>query len=75
METVFQHNITQEEKKAIGISFPDEVAYLKIIGKETALFDLAFLYSYRKDIDKAEYYANKLPEEDKIDCLRTIHHP
>ncbi len=74
METVFQHNITKEEKAAIGVSFPDEESYLKKLGKETALFHLAFLYNHRNDIGKAEYYANQLPEQDKLDCLRTIHH-
>ncbi|MBR8535406.1 hypothetical protein KDU71_07525 [Carboxylicivirga sediminis] len=75
METVFQHSITQEEKEAIGVYFPNEVAYLRVLGKETALFHLAFLYNHRNDIEKAEFYANQLPEQDKLDCLRTMHHP
>ena len=75
METVFNHNITEAEKKAIGIVEKTETDYLKNVGKDSALTDLAFLYSHRNDNDKAEHYANQLPDQMKLDCLRTIYHP
>lgn len=74
METVFDHNITQKEREAIGVSQTSKEVYLINMDEETANNHLAFLYSNRGDLKKAEFYADRLPFLMRMDCLRTISH-
>ncbi len=72
METIYDHNITSEELISIGDMPKDN--YLKIMGRENSLLDLARLYNIRKDRPKSEYYANQLPFDMHTDFFRTINH-
>ncbi len=52
METVFDHNITEEEWNCIcGL---DKELYLKVVDEDSARLHLAFLY-YRRSNDKPIY--------------------
>ena len=63
METIFDHNITQEEVEFIT-GFPDTTkeVYLGYRDKDGFVIDLYYLYRYRKDKKKAETYYNMIPE-------------
>ena len=75
METVFDYNITAEERKYIGISESERKDYLRYTGKDSANRDLASLFHKRGDIERMEMYAEKLPLLMKYDFYRLIYHP
>ncbi len=73
METVFDHNITEEEWKSIrGVN---KDLYLKIIEQNTAFADIASLYWLRNEKDIAVSYIEKTSPEMRLDWWRiTLHH-
>lgn len=73
METVFDYNITDEERENIGI--PDKENYLPFIGENSANLGLAELMHERGDMKRAAMYAEKLPPNLKWDFYRLITHP
>lgn len=73
METVYDYNITAEESEAIGMI--DKRTYLNHCTEFDANLDLARLFYYRKDRERAEHYANKLPPNDRNDFWRSVTHP
>lgn len=74
METVFDYNITDEEREHIGIS-GESVADYASYDEETANLGLAHLFWLRGDMRKAEEYAERLPLDTKWDFYRTVTHP
>lgn len=73
METVFDHNITLEESRNIGLFEKD--FYLKNCTEDDANMDLATLFYLRNEKEKASEYADKLPPDMKNEFWRTITHP
>ena len=73
METVFDYNITDEERKYIGIS--EKEHYLRHISEDKANWGLAFLFNKRGDKKRMKECADKLPPDLKLDFYRTITHP
>ena len=64
METIFDHNITEEERhKLIGTM--SEKEFLRGLDKDTSNGFLARLYLFRGDKERMMVYANKLPENMK----------
>lgn len=74
METIFDYNITEEEKKKIGCATRGINEYLKFADSELIILDLAYLFHTRGDMEKAKSYADKLPPLRKQDWYRTINH-
>lgn len=73
IETVFDHNITDEEwKKVRGMS---SNLYLSTIDQETAFYDIAALFYLRGDKKKTGEYANKLSPDRRNDLWRILTHP
>ena len=60
METIFDYNITEEEKKKIGRATLGINDYLKFADSELIILDLAYLFHTRGDMEKAKSYADKL---------------
>ncbi len=75
METVFDYNITDEEREYLGLSYAKNVEEYAPFDEETANMDLASLFWYRGDKKKAAKYADKLPPLAKLDFYRTVTHP
>ena len=73
METVFDHNITPEESRFIGM-FEKEF-YLNSCTEDDANLDLAKLFYLRNEKDRARKYAEKLPIDMKNDFWRIVTHP
>jgi hypothetical protein len=74
METIFDYNITEEEKKKIGCPALDINEYLRFADSELMILDLAYLFHTRGDMEKAKSYADKLPPLRRQDWYRTINH-
>ena len=67
METIFDHNITEDEIKSIFISnFTIEEAkeFISDFNKDEHMALIAKLYALRKDFKKAEEYINKIEDEE-----------
>ena len=67
METIFDHNITEDEIKSIFISnFTIEEAkeFISDFNKDEHTALIAKLYALRKDFKKAEEYINKIEDEE-----------
>ena len=71
-ESVFDFNITDEERITFGI--PEKNEYLTIIDKKTdmAILHLAFLFQRRGELTKSFEYACKLPDSMKVEYMRTV---
>lgn len=69
METIFDHNITAEERKAI-IGDMTKERYLKVLDEVSSNLLIAKLYLLRGDEKKKMEYVNKLPVRMKHDFLR-----
>ena len=63
IETVYDHNLTDEERKKLGFSLTEE-EYRRFTSEETALADLFRLYFHRGDWAKAKEYLKRI--KDKI---------
>ncbi len=75
METIFDHNVTQEEYKRLHFTTPKET-YLRIITQIDAYVDLAYLYHMRGKDKKAKQYIEKTEDCNLINSFwRTIKHP
>ena len=74
METIFDYDITEEEKEKIGYSTISINDYLKYTDEETRNLDLAYLFHTRGDMEKAKTYADMLSPLRKQDWYRTINH-
>ena len=72
METVFDHNITDEEKKAIGVL--EKYLYVMLVDEETAKFDLALLYYRRGQKRKSKKYLEGMESNLVNDFWRTVTH-
>jgi TPR repeat protein len=59
---VYDHNLTDEEKKLLGIEDNKE-DYLKGLTEDGALADLFFLFFHRGDWAKAKEYLKKIKNE------------
>lgn len=69
METIFDHNMTEEERKAI-IGDMTKEWYLKVLDEVSSNLLIAKLYLLRGDEKKKMEYVNKLPVRMKYDFLR-----
>lgn len=73
METVFDHNITDEEKRLVCIGDKDE--YLSTVSEIDAIVDLAYLYYYRGNENKADMYIEQTNDVNEINSIwRTVKH-
>jgi 23S rRNA maturation mini-RNase III len=61
-ETVYDHNLTDEEKKLLGIGDNKE-DYLRGLTEDDALADLFRLYFHRGDWAKAKEYLKRIKDE------------
>lgn len=73
METVFDHNITDEEMVMLGMI--DKETFLRLANQEDANYTLALLFYYRGDKRKAKKYADRLSPNLMNDFWRTVTHP
>jgi len=83
METIFNYNPTLQELSDIrfdslslclkfGINIKEELTpaiYKKLISQENAYYDLACLFEFRNNKEKANQYWRKLPEAHKTKGL------
>ncbi|REG93010.1 hypothetical protein [Flavobacterium aquicola] len=83
METIFNYNPSLQELSDIrfdslslclkfAIDIEEELTpaiYKKLISQENAYYDLACLFEFRGDEDKANEYWSKLPENHKTNGL------
>lgn len=83
METIFNYNPTPKELNDIrfdslslclkfGIDIKEELTpaiYKNLISQENAYYDLACLFEFRGNKDKANQYWRKLPETHKTNGL------
>lgn len=72
VETVFDFEITDEERQLLGI--PDKAAYLPVVSKDKSLGELhlAYLFKHRGDSLKSLDYALRLPDAMKVEFMNTI---
>ncbi len=65
METVFDHNITEEERIAIfGSKLVTKDFYLSLGGSQRDFYgDIYRLYTYRGDHKTAKQYADMIPND------------
>ena len=63
METIFDHDITEKEIEFIT-GFPNTTKenYLSYRSDWGIFTDLYYLYRYRKNKEKADYYFNLIPD-------------
>lgn len=71
METIFDHNLTRKEKS----EFLDKDVYLKVVDKESSLFDLALLFHLRGDKERILKYLKELSPSIVNDFWRLVTHP
>lgn len=71
METILDHNMTEEERYKIIGRFSDEDFLYGLDENSSNLF-LAELYLLRNDEKKMMEYVNKLPAHMKYDFLRML---
>jgi hypothetical protein len=62
IETVYDHNLTDEEREKLGFSLTEE-EYRRFTSEETALADLFRLYFHRGDWAKAKEYLKRIKDE------------
>lgn len=74
METIFDYNITEEEKERTGNSWFDKETYLAYHDEDSSNWDLGNLFLARGEIEKAEMFANRLPSYTKQDWYRLKNH-
>lgn len=75
METIFDHNVTEEEKIQIIGNISKDL-YFSFVGADSAIQDIAYLYYIRKDIRNMKKYANKIINIDLRNSFwRTVRHP
>lgn len=76
METVFDHNMTEDEKKLFSSFQFSKELYTSIFCQDTAYQDIAFLYYHRNDAKKTKKYANKITDATlRSQFWRTVLHP
>jgi hypothetical protein len=63
METVYDHNITEDEKFALCISNRSKEKYLSELTEKDRIFDLALLYEFREQPNKAKEFWQLIPDE------------
>jgi len=73
METIFDFNVTDNEKVAIGRDMSRE-EYFHFCHQTTANHDIAALLWMRGQKKQAEVYINRLPPAYKMDLIRTLTH-
>ena len=59
-ETIFDHDLTEEETKILGFDYDDEEEYRKYRSPNSKLADLTLLYIHRGDWAKAKEYFKKI---------------
>ena len=74
METVFDHNITDDEWKWLSGSM-DKEFYLSHVDVDTAIADIASLFYKRGQKDQAMTISEKLPPDVYNDLWRLLTHP
>ena len=62
METIFEHNVTDEELRLLLGSVPQKEEYIKGKNQESHYRTLYRLYLMRGDKPKAKEYFDKLPD-------------
>ncbi len=60
METIFNHNITEQELEYLNIKQKNETDYKNNLGDYKRLSDLYVLFKMRNDEIKAQKYAEEL---------------
>ena len=60
METIFDHNITEQELEYLHIKHKNESSYKNNLGDYKRLSDLYVLFKMRNDEIKAQKYAEEL---------------
>lgn len=79
METIFDHNPTEEEvRKIIGSMTKEE--YLKFLtldkDNNNGYYDIAYLYYYRSNLPKMRKYSKKMTSINMINSFwRNVTHP
>ena len=63
METIFDHNVTEDEVlNIVGIAISKE-RYIGIVSKEKAIEDIYYLYLERNNHKEANKYLDMLPDD------------
>lgn len=74
METIYNHKLTDFELSTLD-PMKDREAYELLTSQDSAYIDLAYLYYYRKDKAKMEYYLSKVKSREQIKSFRrTLEH-
>lgn len=75
METIFDHNITENEERELNGTITRDT-YLRFISQKGAYVDLAYLYHMRGQDRKAKKFIEKTRDCNLINSFwRTIKHP
>ncbi len=73
METVFDHNLTEEEKEVLGFKYVNEERYRRLSSSDTVLADLTALYIHRGDLAKAKEYFKQISDREyKFSILQML---
>lgn len=62
METIYDHNLSEEEIYALGHQYRSQEWYLNHCDEETAWTDLALLFRHRHDADNEARAWSHIPE-------------
>ena len=75
METIFDHNPTEEELYEF-IGTTDKKEYMSSTSQDSAYMKIAFLYYYRGKINKARKYVKMIENCNLVNSFwRTVKHP
>ena len=75
METVFDYNITDEEREHIGLSYAKNADEYAPFDEVAVNMDLASLFWLRGDKKKTIEYTSRLPPYARFDFFWTVVHP
>jgi len=71
METIFNHNLSEEERLSFWSDFPVK-DYLDNLSQEAAYLDIYRLFLMRGENYKAEEYLSKIKQKDLLELAKEI---
>ena len=72
IETVYDHNLTEEEREILGF-WESKEEYIRWLEKDEALADLTKLYIHRGDLAKAKEYFKQISDREyKFSILQML---
>mgnify|MGYP006967045636 CR=1 FL=1 len=71
METIFDHNLSEEEILSFWSDFPEK-DYLDNLSQEAAYLDIYRLFLIRGECDTAKKYLSKIKQKDLLEMAKEI---